>query len=183
MRRHLIGCLTAVAAVVVTGCGVGTTGPTPAGPPASGLRVPGGEDHYAQLYFVGPFGVQAVARRVPAPAGPQRALDLLLEGPDAAERARGLITEVSTMPGRPTATAGAGSVDLYLPLPVARMNGGGLGVTQLVCTVANAAIPGGKQPPAVDVRVHEKGTPGVWTVRCNAAGTVFPVPEASSSGP
>lgn len=87
------------------------------------------------------------------------------------------------MPGRPTATAGAGSVDLYLPLPVARMNGGGLGVTQLVCTVANAAIPGGKQPPAVDVRVHEKGTPGVWTVRCNAAGTVFPVPEASSSGP
>ncbi|MEU3370629.1 hypothetical protein ABZ734_09140 [Streptomyces sp. NPDC006660] len=178
MRRHAVA-LTAALMAVGAGCGVGTSGPVPAGPPASGLRAPGSVRSYAQVYFVGPYGVQAVARRVTPPAGPQQALDLLLAGPDAAERARGLITEVPPMPGRPTATAGSGAVDLYLPVPVARMNGGGLGVTQLVCTVANAVVPGGKQPSAVDVRVHEAATPGIWTVRCTASGNVLPVPDAS----
>lgn len=182
MRRHVVW-LTALLTAALAGCGVGETGPASAGPPASGLRAPGSVQYYAQVYFVGPYGVQAVARRVKPPAGPQQALDLLLEGPDAAERARGLITEVPAMPGRPTATAGAGAVDLYLPVPVARMSGGGLGVTQLICTAANAQVPGGKQPPAVDVRVHEADTPGIWTVRCNAAGNVLPVPNASPSSP
>ncbi|MFG3280578.1 hypothetical protein [Streptomyces sp. NPDC048111] len=178
MRRAL-GFLGAVLAGALAGCGVGTTGPEQAGAPASGLRRPGSVEHYAQLYFVGPYGVQAVARRVEAPAGPQEAIDLLLAGPGAAERARGLTTEVPA--GRPMASAGPGTVDLYLPVPVARMNGGGLGVTQLVCTAANAQVPGGKQPPEVDVRVHEAGTPGIWTVRCTAAGSVMPVPEPSRS--
>uniref|UniRef100_A0AAU2UX56 Lipoprotein n=1 Tax=Streptomyces sp. NBC_00003 TaxID=2903608 RepID=A0AAU2UX56_9ACTN len=181
MRRQLV-CVSAVLTAALTGCGIGATGPAPAGPPASGLRRPGSTDYYAQLYFVSPFGVQAVARRVNSPAGPQQALDLLLAGPDTAERARGLITEVPAMPGRPTATAESGAVDLYLPVPVAKMNGGGLGVTQLVCTAANAEVPGGKQPPAVDVRVHEAGTPGIWTVRCNAAGNVLPVPNPTRGG-
>ncbi|MFI6048920.1 hypothetical protein ACIBCO_02390 [Streptomyces violascens] len=181
MRRHLVR-LPAVLTLALAGCGIGTTGPAPAGPPASGLREPGSVAAYAQLYFVSPVGVQAVARRVNSPASPQQALDLLLAGPDAAERARGLITEVPPMPGRPTATAQSGAVDLYLPVPVARMNGGGLGVTQLICTAANAEVPGGKQPPDVDVRVHEADTPGIWTVRCNAAGNVIPVPNPSQGG-
>ncbi|MGW2866285.1 hypothetical protein [Streptomyces sp. NPDC001205] len=176
MRRPVIA-LTALLAASLAGCGIGATGPAPAGPPASGLRHPGSADYYAQLYFVSPFGMQAVARRVKSPVGPQQALDLLLAGPDPAERARGLITEVPAMPSRPTATAGAGAVDLYLPVPVAQMNGGGLGVSQLVCTAAGAEVPGGKQPPAVDVRVHEAHTQGTWTVRCNAAGNVIPVPS------
>ncbi|MFG2721230.1 hypothetical protein ACGFW5_23465 [Streptomyces sp. NPDC048416] len=58
-----------------------------------------------------------------------------------------------------------------------------LGIAQLVCTAANADVPGGKQPPAVDVRVHEHGTEGIWTVRCTAAGTVLPVPAAPTGGP
>ncbi|MFJ4473837.1 hypothetical protein [Streptomyces xanthochromogenes] len=179
MRRRLVS-LGAVLTAALAGCGVGTAGPAPAGPPASGLRAPGSVQYNAQVYFVGPYGVRAVTRRVSHPASPQQALDLLLKGPDAAERARGLITEVPSMPGRPIATAEAGAVDLYLPVSVAGMtDGGGLGVTQLVCTAANAVVPGGKQPPAVDVRVHEPGIPGTWTVRCNAAGNVVPVPNGS----
>ncbi|GAA2422599.1 hypothetical protein GCM10010388_07310 [Streptomyces mauvecolor] len=63
------------------------------------------------------------------------------------------------------------------------MNRGGLDVTQLVCTAANAEVSGAKQPPAVDVRVHEAGAPGIWAVRCNAAGNVIPVPNPSQGVP
>lgn len=89
------------------------------------------------------------------------------------------------MSGRLIVTAAGGAVDLYLPVSAAGMTGGGLGVSQLVCTVANAQVPGGKPPPEVDVRVHEAGIAGTgtpWTVRCNAAGNVVPVPEPSPSG-
>ncbi|MBD0742706.1 hypothetical protein [Streptomyces sp. CBMA152] len=180
MRRRT--CLTAVLfAACLAGCGISPTGPVPAGAPASGLRQPGSVSYQAQVYFVSPYGVQAVARHATTPVGPQQALDLLLEGPDDAERARGLITEVPPMYGQLVAKAGEGAVDLYLPVPVAKMSGGGLGLTQIICTAANAQVPGGRQPPDVDVRVHEKGIDTIWTVRCNAAGNVVPVPEPAAS--
>jgi hypothetical protein len=68
-------------------------------------------------------------------------------------------------------------MDLYLPVPVANMTGGALGLSQIICTAANAEIPGDKQPTDVDVRVHEAGYPRAWIVRCNAAGNVVFVPS------
>ncbi|EPH40809.1 hypothetical protein STRAU_6133 [Streptomyces aurantiacus JA 4570] len=170
-----------VPAVLSAGCGIGSTGPVRAGGPASGLREPGSANHYAQLYFVSPQGVQAVTREVDTPATPQQALDLLLKGPDAAERARGLITEVPPIHGRLIARAADGAVDLHLPVPVSHMSGGGLGLSQIICTAANARVADGKQPPDVDVRVYEEGYDTPWTVRCNAAGNVIPVPEPAPS--
>ena len=79
------------------------------------------------------------------------------------------------MPGRLTARAADGAVDLYLPVPVANMTGGGLGLGQIICTAANAEVPGGKRPPEVVVRVHEAGYSSVWIVRCDAAGNVVPL--------
>jgi hypothetical protein len=168
--------------VLAAGCAVGSTGPVPAGVPASGLREPGSATHYAQLYFVSPYGVQAVTREVDAPATPQQALDLLLKGPDAAERARGLITEVPPVHGRLVAKAADSAVDLHLPVPVANMTrGGGLGLSQIICTAANAQATDGKQPPDVNVRVYEEGYGTPWTIRCNAAGNVVPVPDPSDT--
>ncbi|MFI9644850.1 hypothetical protein ACIHAA_00930 [Streptomyces sp. NPDC052040] len=175
MKRQIAGAA-ALLTVLLAGCGIGPTGPVPAGAPASGLR-PGSVSHHVRLYFVGPYGLQAAVREVNAPATPQLALDLLLKGPDTAERARGLITEVPSLPGHLTARASDGTVDLNLPVPVAKMTGGGLGLSQIICTAANAEVPGGKQPPDVDVRVHEAGYATAWTVRCNAAGNVVPVPN------
>lgn len=180
MRRRLT-CIAAVLATSLAGCGIGSTGPVPAGPPASGLREPGSASHVALLYFIGPSGLQAAPRQVKTALSPQQSLDLLLKGPDAAELARGLISEVPPMHGRLAATADNGAVNLYLPVRVAQMNGGGFGLSQIICTAANAQVPGGKQPPDVDVRVHEDGTEGTWTVRCNAAGVVVPVPDPSPS--
>ncbi|MFF8912230.1 hypothetical protein ACF08M_02660 [Streptomyces sp. NPDC015032] len=174
MKRQLAWLVTLLVALS-TGCGVGSTGPVPAGAPASGLWADS-LSHYAHLYFVGPYGIQAVLREVSAPVTPQQALDLLLKGPDTAERARGLITEVPPIHGRLTARTADGAVDLFLPVPVANMTGGGLGLSQIICTTANAEVPGGKHPPDVDVRVHEAGYSTAWTVRCDAAGNVVSVP-------
>ncbi|MFD0413887.1 hypothetical protein [Streptomyces sp. NPDC127108] len=181
MRRQL-ACVAAVLGVLAAGCGVGSTGPVRAGAPASGLRDPQSTSHYAHLYFVSPYGLQSVTREVDSAATPQQALDLLLKGPDAAERARGLITEVPPIHGRLIARVDDGGVDLRLPVPVARTTGGGgLGLSQIICTAANARVADGRQPPDVDVRVYEEGYGTPWTVRCNAAGNVVPVSAPSPS--
>lgn len=174
--KHQRVWLAALLAASSTGCGVGSTAPVHAGAPASGLRTDS-VSLYAYLYFVGPYGIQAVPREVEAPATPQQALDLLLKGPDTAERARGLITEVHPFHGTPTARAADGAVDLYLPVPVANMTGGGLGLSQIICTAANADVPGRRQPPDVVVRVHEASYSTAWTVRCDAASNVIPLPS------
>lgn len=176
MKRR-VACLVAVVGMLSAGCGIGSTGPVRAGAPASGLREPGSARHYAQLYFVSPYGIQAVTRQVDAPLTPQQALDLLLKGPDAAERARGLTTEAPPLDGL-IAQGANGAVDLRLPVTLANMTrGGGLGLSQVICTAANAqASADSRQSPDVDVRVYEEGYNTPWTVRCNAAGNVVPVP-------
>ncbi|MEU7045368.1 hypothetical protein AB0A77_30520 [Streptomyces varsoviensis] len=159
----------------VTGCGAGSTGPVRDGGPASGLREPGGGSQYAQLYFVSTRGLQSVARQTSTAARPQQALDLLLEGPDSAERARGLTTDLPPSYERVFAQAGKGTVDVHLPVAVADMHSGTLGLNQIVCTAANARVPGGKRPPDVTVRVHEPGIKGVWSVHCDATGSIVPI--------
>ncbi|MEV0227147.1 hypothetical protein [Streptomyces sp. NPDC050704] len=176
MKRRLT-CLVAMVVLLSSGCGIGSTGPVRAGAPASGLREPGSSHHYAQLYFVSPYGIQAVTREVDAPLPPQQALDLLLKGPDAAERARGLSTEVPPLDGGLVAQGADGAVDLRLPVTVANLTrGGGLGLSQVICTAADAQASDSEQSPEVDVRVYEEGYETPWTVRCNAAGNVAPVP-------
>ncbi|WP_030418182.1 MULTISPECIES: hypothetical protein [unclassified Streptomyces] len=173
------GLLTPLLLAVLTGwgaagCGLGSTGPVPAGVPASGFQ--GERDGTSvRLYFVGRDGVQAASRPAATAPGPQAALDLLVRGPDEAERARGLTTEVTADEDRLAAEAAEGAVELRLAESVATMQGlGGLGLTQIICTVANADVPGGGRPTEVDVRVYEPGTDDPWIVRCDAAGSVVP---------
>ncbi|MFE7115089.1 hypothetical protein ACFU99_06650 [Streptomyces sp. NPDC057654] len=176
MKRSL-ACLAALLpALWLTGCGTGSTGPVRAGGPASGLRDPVTETGYAHLYFVGPGGLQSVTRKVTGQVTPQRALDLLFKGPDTAELARGLRTEVPPYHRPVIAEAAEGAVDVRLPVAVADTNSGGdNGYSQIICTAANAHLPGGRQPPNVNVHVHEPGYQESWTVRCDAAGNVVPV--------
>ncbi|MER7404907.1 hypothetical protein ABT373_21065 [Streptomyces sp. NPDC000070] len=82
--------------------------------------------------------------------------------------------------GRLVAKAVGNAVDLHLPVPVANMtHGGGLGLSQIICTAANARAADGKQPPDVNVRAYEEGYGTPWTIRCNAAGNVVRVPDPS----
>ncbi|MFF4405678.1 hypothetical protein ACFY2W_33415 [Streptomyces sp. NPDC001262] len=168
-------CLGAVC--TLPGCGIAPTGLVRAGEPATGIQEPGGSYTTARIFFLSPVGIQAVSRHERTPAGPQRAMDLLLAGPTPAERARGLITEVPGTIGPVRATAATGAVDVDLPVPVSELQPAA--VSQIACTAAHSAVPGGRPATEVDVRVHEQGGPP-WTLRCSDSGNAFPV--LSSAG-
>ncbi|MBT3153594.1 GerMN domain-containing protein [Streptomyces sp. CHD11] len=161
----------------VAGCGITPSGPARAGDPASGIQRPGAEDRSVRLYFTGPYGIRAVSRLTDRPLGPQEALDLLLEGPTAAERERGLTSEVPDMKGQLTATAAGGVVDLRIPAAVGTGELDVAAVSQLACTAAHADVPGGRAAGEVDVRIYENLAGPPWTVRCGSAGNAVPVTE------
>ncbi|EPD91477.1 GerMN domain-containing protein [Streptomyces albus] len=182
-RRVLLAALVPpLVAGLLTGCGVSTTGPEAAGAPASGLASPGSELHHARLYFVGPHGSQVVSRRTPAALGPQAALDLLLDGPTRAERARGLHSVLPPMNGGLTARpAGRGKVSVDLPYEIADMELAAVG--QIACTAADAELPGDVPPDEVDVDLYELGEREPFTVHCNSKGNVVPAdaPDRSAA--
>jgi hypothetical protein len=163
------------AALSLAGCGIDPTGPEPAGAPGFGVQRPGTKAEFARLYFVGPYGLRAVSRPTDRPLGPQRALDLLLEGPTKAERERGLVSELPAMGGRLTATASRNTVDLYLPVNIRELQVAA--VSQLACTAAHADVPGQEPATRVSIRFHENvdATDSPWTVRCDANGGVLPL--------
>ncbi|NGO09282.1 hypothetical protein G5C60_17155 [Streptomyces sp. HC44] len=169
--------MTVLLAATAAGCGISPTGPVHAGAPASGIRQPGTEAHSVRLYFAGPYGIRSVSRPTDRPLSPQRALDLLLEGPTPAERDRGLITQVPPMAGQLTATTTKGAVDVLVP---GEVGSGDLDVTtvsQIACTAAHAEVPGNEPATQVDIRIHENLTRSrtPWTVRCGPNGNVTPV--------
>jgi hypothetical protein len=117
-RRHVRGsaaCAAALAAALaLAGCGISDTGPVAAGPPASGgLTLDGSEA--LRVYFVTAQGTWPATRPAPPDAGPQHALNVLLDGPNSTERARGLDTALPAGAHEVRAQPSAGTVDLYLP--------------------------------------------------------------------
>jgi hypothetical protein len=161
------------AAPALAGCGISDTGPVAAGPPASGgLTLDGSEA--LRVYFVTAQGTWPATRPAPPDAGPQHALNVLLDGPNSTERARGLDTALPAGSHEVRARPAAGTVDLYLPWAVAELDS--VAVSQLVCTAAAApGIPGGRDPVDVVVRVHESGFVGdPWEVTCDETGTATP---------
>lgn len=171
--------LGALLLAAAAGCGISPDGPVAAGPPASGIPQPGAESPSARLYFAGSHGVRAVTRPADRAPGPQRALDLLLEGPLPAERERGLTSRVPPMSGQLTATATEGAVDVLVPLAVGTGELDVTAISQIACTAAHAEVPGDLPAARVDIRIHENlvRAPSPWTVRCGPGGHVAPVAE------
>ncbi|MEU6310841.1 hypothetical protein [Streptomyces sp. NPDC047014] len=134
----LAGC-----ALLLTGCGIKTTGVIESGHAAK-VQVPDGSG--ATLYYVSKDG-----RLVPTPFGfagytvsPAILVRLLMEGPRDAARQAGLTTELPPLPNERTDGFGATpyspeqGIRVRLPIPVA-----GLSETarlQIVCTVAVSAV-------------------------------------------
>jgi hypothetical protein len=165
------------ALLAVSGCGISTTGPQSAGAAASGVPRPGTSARTVQLYFAGSYGLRVVNRPTDRPLGPQQALELLLKGPTAAERERGLTTQVPPMAGQLGVTSTQGAVDLYVPGSVSDGDLEVTAIAQLVCTAAHSEVPGDRPAAQVDIRVHENLShdTGAWTVRCGPDGAVHPV--------
>jgi hypothetical protein len=163
------------AATALAGCGIGDSEVRPAGDPVrGGLTEDSGDS--LRVYFVTPQGTWPVSRPAPTGARSQEAMDALLAGPTAAERARGLITELPSAPRPVRAVTSQGRVRLHLPWLVRDLRPAA--VSQLVCTAASA--PGAGDDPVIEV--FEPGAAGrPWPVRCDGSGSAVPAEQGAFS--
>lgn len=166
-------------------CGIPATGVVEVGGPASGV-VP-----TIRIYLVTDGALVAVPRRTVAPVDVASAVDMLLQGPTDAERAKRLTTLLPQTGRLPTAAPSATSTGLAVPVPeetrasdLVRVATRGdrvslqlsaavkdLAVAQLICTAVGAQ------------RVADPGSePGTVTVtdpegrRAEGAGEDCPTP-------
>ncbi|MEU0937342.1 MULTISPECIES: hypothetical protein [unclassified Embleya] len=159
----------ALVAALVAGCGISTTTPHGVGPPASGVPQIGAVPDRVRLFFVSFAGVQAVSRPTETPVDPGEAITLLLKGPTEAERRQGLMSALADLVGRVGVDTGNGSVTLTLPVDAAQVPVEA--IHQLVCTAANARVPGGRAPTEVDVSFHQLDSPNRFgPLHCTVAG-------------
>ncbi|MGP3691492.1 GerMN domain-containing protein [Streptomyces sp. IBSNAI002] len=176
--------LAAALAALLTGCGITPTGPVPSGGPATGVTARNEADA-VRLYFASPHGIRQASRPATGTATPQRALDLLLEGPTENERARGLANHVPPLPKPPVAVAGTGTVDVYLPVAVATGELDTTALSQIVCTLAHTKTLSDAPPDRVTVKVHETSvrTGNVsdqgWPLRCGPQSLAVPAGQAA----
>ncbi|AOP48885.1 GerMN domain-containing protein [Streptomyces lydicus] len=184
-RRVMGGVVSGALAGALAGCGIAPTDVIDAGEPASGVKSPGQPAADVQLFFYGPSGLRSATRPAKAPVDPEQAIQLLMDGPNHAERMRGLSSVLPKFPGRLTAATGAGTVVITLPVNAKLLDSASL--NQLVCTAANARVPGDKPPGQVVVTlVGDRVRVGPLVCGGN---NVFPVvqptptfPQPSSTG-
>ncbi|GAA2103321.1 hypothetical protein GCM10009801_78200 [Streptomyces albiaxialis] len=167
----LLAALLVLPLAPVTACGIGDTSPGAAGPPAGGLpeadRRPASAVH---LYFYSATGLERVSRSYAGPDRPQAAMDRLAQGPDAAERARGLISFLPDGPtpqvatGEGTGTGERGAVEVTV---VSGEHTSRTAVRQIVCTAA-AAVGSAqdRRPEDVEVRVRRLADGTLTTEVC-----------------
>ncbi|QHC24479.1 hypothetical protein [Streptomyces sp. GS7] len=175
-RRIVLGTLGAVLAGVLAGCGIEPTDVIDAGEPATGVKSPGRPADNVQLFFYGPSGLRSATRPAKAPVDPGEAIQLLMQGPNHAERMRGLSSVVPKFPGPVTADTGPGTVVITLPVNAKLLDPASM--NQLVCTAANARVPGNKPPGQVVVTLVG-GSVRVGPMVCggnNAFPVVQPTP-------
>ncbi|KWT62234.1 hypothetical protein ADL21_08905 [Streptomyces albus subsp. albus] len=173
----LAGVLGGLSASTLTGCGIAPTGVIDAGEPAYGVKAPGKPVPDVQLYFLGPAGLRAASRPAKAAVGPEEAVRLLMEGPNEAERQRGLTNVLPVLPGRITADVRDDEVTLRLPMNAKRLDTPS--VSQLVCTAANASVPGSRHPAEVRVTLVGDGVK-VGPMVCGGTNA-FPLIQAGPS--
>ncbi|MFE3881603.1 hypothetical protein ACFXPQ_01515 [Streptomyces lydicus] len=178
LTAALAGVLTGALAGGLTGCGIAPTDVIDAGEPATGVKSPGQPAADVQLFFYGPSGLRSATRRAKVPVDPELAIDLLMKGPNHAERMRGLSSVLPKFPGSLTVTTHVGSVVISLPMNVKRLDSASL--NQLVCTAANARVPGNKPSGDVAVTLVSKSV-RVGPMVCGG-NNAFPVVEPSPTG-
>lgn len=182
-RRHLpgvvlAGALVGVLPAALAGCGIAPTDVIDAGEPATGVKSPGQPEADVLLFFYGPNGLRSATRPAKEPADPEQAIQLLRMGPNHAERMRGLSSVLPKFPGRLTADTSNGSVVITLPMNAKLLDSASL--NQLVCTAANARVPGNKPPGRVPVTLVGQSV-RVGPMVCGG-NNAFPVVEPSPSG-
>ncbi|MGA5824128.1 hypothetical protein ACPC54_40560 [Kitasatospora sp. NPDC094028] len=126
MRRTI---LLAAAVLLLSGCGIPTTGVIQSGDPATGIQPK------ALIFFVADGRVVPAVRELTNPVDVRTAVQLLLAGPDMRDRQFGLTTALTRIPA-PTISASGAEVRLQLAAGTGPLSP--LATRQLVCTAAAA---------------------------------------------
>lgn len=129
-QRAVRAALPALAAVLLSGCGIPSTGVVEAGDPATGLRP------LTLVYFVQDGALIPVARSTVEPAGVDMAVKLLAEGPAGPERLDGVTTDLPLPIFFRSVRVQATGVSIEISgdaRPLSR-----IAVRQLVCTATTA---------------------------------------------
>lgn len=168
-----------VLAAALAGCGIEPTGIIDAGAPAGGLKGPGEPETDIQLYFLGPTGLRPASRPAKTQPDPQQAIDTLLAGPNAVERARGLNTALPKMDAGVKVTETPDEVKIEVPMNASSVNSAAL--SQLVCTAASAAVPQGRPVDSAHVVIQGGGT-ALAPLRCDG-NNAYPAIQSSPSAP
>ncbi|MGA5560432.1 hypothetical protein ACPCUV_04505 [Streptomyces platensis] len=171
----LTGALAAALSGALAGCGIAPTDVIDAGEPASGMKSPGQPEADVQLFFYGPSGLRSATRPAKTPVDPETALRLLMKGPNHAERMRGLTSVLPKSLVSPTAETHDGGVVITVPVGGDRLDSASM--NQLVCTAANARVPGNKPAGQVSVTLVSK-TDKIGPMVCGG-NNAFPVVEPS----
>ncbi|MDQ1027856.1 hypothetical protein QF035_005438 [Streptomyces umbrinus] len=120
------------AALLLSSCGIPSTGVVEAGEAATGIR-----PAYV-LYFVRQDTLLGVRSQVPGTFDIGTAVELLFRGPDAILGRKGLATELPPLRSTPTVRANGARVSVELPRgtePLTRT-----ALAQLTCTIADARL-------------------------------------------
>ncbi|MGI5154134.1 hypothetical protein [Microbispora sp. CA-102843] len=162
-----------IMSTTAAGCGIAPTGVRDGGEPAVGFRPS------TRLYFVSGARLRAVTRPIP-PLTLKETLDLLLDGPSADERKRGLRTDLlPDVHGPLKVSAGRARVLITLPpprptpaeaplLPSTDVPRPELSLGQLTCTAAGAvAARENIDPDAVTVVFREPGISRTESFHCS----------------
>ncbi|MBZ4321120.1 hypothetical protein [Streptomyces huiliensis] len=127
----------------LAGCGIEPSEVIEFGQPATGVHQPGAPGWAARLYFAVVTGVIATPRPADGPVTAEDAVRLMLQGPNEAERTRGIYSDIGIR--RPETdtlvTTERGRVAIRLPVDVTRLTR--TARIQLVCTAAHNQVPGG----------------------------------------
>ncbi|MFC4588353.1 hypothetical protein [Sphaerisporangium corydalis] len=164
--RRVVAALALVVAVLAAGCGITPTDVIDGGTPPVGFRPS------TRLYFVLGSRLQPVIRPFPWPSL-KETLVLLLDGPTAAERGRGLRSDLELSAAAPIKVSSGPAkvrITLGLPRPAAAQSAprASLWLGQLTCTAASAlAARTNIDPDAVTVVIQQQRVGAMGSFRCS----------------
>ncbi|MGP4043283.1 hypothetical protein [Streptomyces sp. 2A115] len=127
-------------ALVLSSCGIPSTGVVEAGEGANGIRAS------QALYFVRAGTLLAVRRPASDPSGVDKSVEMLFGGPDARERAKGMTTELPPLMAPPTVRTDGARVSVELSRETGPLTD--TAAAQVICTAADALL---LEAPAIDV--------------------------------
>lgn len=183
-HRAVRPALLVAAVLLLSACGIPTTGVVDSGEPATGVR------STTTVYFIKNRVLTAVPRKVAQRAGTEAAVKAVFSGPDDSEQLAGLTSALPTLTKDPVVrTEGTGvrielGFDTRPQFAVARRLLTGTGLTQLVCTavLARRAEDPGIGSVSVIVTASSEGSDSLWSTEGNSVicSKTRRIPDAAS---